>query len=72
MTITNGGLDIDGLGVDEAGGLGIDEDDLCEVNFSGVSERTLKHYYSEISEEDGNTRVVETADGDDTYMTVKT
>ncbi len=48
------------------------EKDLCEVNFSGVSERTLKHYYSEISEEDGNTRVVETADGDDTYMTVKT
>ena len=72
MTITNGGLGIDGLGIDGAGGLGIDEDDLCEVNFSGVSERTLKHYYSEISEEDGNTRVVETADGDDTYMTVKT
>jgi hypothetical protein len=69
MTITNGGLGIDGLGID---GLGIDEDDLCEVNFSRVSERTLKHYYSEISEEDGNTRVVETADGDDTYMTVKT
>ena len=44
MTITNGGLGIDGLGID---GLGIDEDDLCEVNFSGVSERTLKHYYSE-------------------------